>query len=619
LSRSKPTTSRRKKKAAERPSRRRAALPAPIVAHAEAILVAVGVVVTAVLHALFVTHGFGEADIARLAVAAGEWHDTGRVLYTSYIFRTSPLYIQGLKLLLDLGVPVATLPALLNGASVVLASLTLIPLYLFWRKLAGRGVSAVATILFAVTPAYSLAAIYGMAHLPSFALFVVSLLTFVNALGKSGRPYALRMTGAFILAALAIGLKADMVLCFGAYLGAAVYLRALDRRTVVLAAAMPFVALIPTIVDARLIASALGGIGHFATSWSGQFPFTVQSITDDDNRSVLFNSVGRGLFALGVLAALYCVIRRRHGRALLLVGLWGVPPVLFWGLRMGNSARHMMAAESAFVFLIAVALASLLPKRRLVPAVLVVVFIAVNYGLGPAKGGSISPTPRLDALSREVQRRADLLRKGAEAFAAFPVPAKVFVGSAATPYAVFAVMARAVELSSSPSDALVDSLGLDPTRLWPVFDVTLDDSTSFRMAVKEVAGQCEMKSVDDWFLFSFENDITVFNSPQKWRPYLRAAIAEHPEAVEVWAHGESLLLEAAFLLSDMQRYKEALTLFERLLVIRPDSPEALFATAQLYLYFGRRSEAQVLARHFLRLYPTDARAQTLRKQLETLR
>ena len=117
------------------------------------MLLGAAVLLSIVVHGEFVIHGFGEPDIARLVVAAGEWHLTGHTLYQSYIFRTSALYIHLLKKLLDFGLPLASLPAFLNWVSVVLGSLTMIPLFFLWKRLGDGGVAGMACILFLFTPA----------------------------------------------------------------------------------------------------------------------------------------------------------------------------------------------------------------------------------------------------------------------------------------------------------------------------------------------------------------------------------------------------------------------------------------------------------------------------------
>ena len=70
------------------------------------ILIAL-VAVSLWLHAGSMIEGFGEPDTARYGVLAEEWHTTGQIHSYSYHLRTSPLYLHGLKLLLDAGMPMA--------------------------------------------------------------------------------------------------------------------------------------------------------------------------------------------------------------------------------------------------------------------------------------------------------------------------------------------------------------------------------------------------------------------------------------------------------------------------------------------------------------------------------
>jgi hypothetical protein len=132
----------------------------------EVPIVAACLALSLLLHGLSVVTGFGEPDTARMASLAVEWHQTGQIHSYEYPLRTSPLYIHAIKLLLDAGVPLSSMPSILNWISLIGGSLVLIPLYLQWRLLAGPAAAAVGCLLFSATPAFWLANISGMAHLP---------------------------------------------------------------------------------------------------------------------------------------------------------------------------------------------------------------------------------------------------------------------------------------------------------------------------------------------------------------------------------------------------------------------------------------------------------------------
>ena len=78
------------------------------------MILALCVLGSILIHAALVIPGFGEADAARLAILAAEWHETGHMVSYFYEPRTSPLYIHTLKLLMDVGIPMTWVSALIN-------------------------------------------------------------------------------------------------------------------------------------------------------------------------------------------------------------------------------------------------------------------------------------------------------------------------------------------------------------------------------------------------------------------------------------------------------------------------------------------------------------------------
>jgi hypothetical protein len=580
----------------------------------ERLLLAGAVALSIVFHGSFVIRGFGEPDAARLAVAAGEWHATGTSLYQSYIYRTSPLYIHALKKLLDLGLPYTALPAFLNWASVVIGSLTLIPLYLLWRTLADRGVAALACVLLSFTPAFWVANIYGMAHLPSFSLFVTGLLFFTRGLDRSGGAFAFHMVISAVLGILAVCLKADMILSCGAFLGVCLLRRKANVRTVALALAIPALAIFEVTLYARWIAADLGGLGAFAGAWSERFPFTIDALRDGYNRTILANSMGYVVYVLCVLAIAYCVMMREHTRELVLVALWALPTVMFWGLKLGNSARHMMAAVAVLVFLAALVVRTRIRAVWLLGSVTVCV-LTLNYVLGPPKGNTISPTSQLHILRRVVQDYVGNLHEGATSFALLPMPAKMFVGGPGAPYAVFDVMARAKAIEAHPSDAPDEKGESGLVEQWPRYVATFPDDKIYIIGVRQVASPYRMPPMDDWFAYSNESAISTMNDMRIWQPYLNDAVREHPDRAFEWATTVSLRLITGVAFMETGQHGKALQMFTDALAVAPNDPDVLWSTAMLLGELGRIAEYRQRLTQFVRLHPNDERAAVAREEL----
>jgi hypothetical protein len=580
--------------------------------HIEPILVGASVLLSAVLHGVFVVHGLGEPDVTRLVVAAEEWHFTGRTLYQSYIFRTSPVFIHAIKKLLDLGVSPAALPSLLNWLAVMVGSITMIPLYLLWRKLSERGAAAIACILFIFTPAWWLANVYGMAHLPAFSLFVIALAVFAYALEKKGRTQTLMLVAATVIAMAGVGFKADMILCYGAFLGTAICLGAASRRIVVWVLVIPVLALVEVTSYARLIAPSLSGLAGFAGTWSSHFPFTIDALTDPNNRTILVNSVGRMLAAVVVLAVVVVIMDKRHRRHLMLAALWALPPMLFWGLKLGNSARHMMAAVAVLLFLVAIVITSRIRVVALRVAV-VALLLTMNYVLGPAKGDTISPTSQLHALNGHVQEYVDRLHRYGKSFALLPVPSKMFVGGPGAPYALHEVMSRSKELESHENDQPGSALEIEFAEKWPRYVARYGEGVVYVVGITQVRAPYAMPKLDKWFCLSIEPGILTINNMDLWRPYIEDAVRQDPESVYGWAVAAGLRSEAGLALADIGRLEEALEMFEEALNGQPNHADAMWNAAMLYGHFGRLTEARQLLDRFIARHPADPRAETARE------
>lgn len=473
----------------------------------EAVILGTCVVLSIVLHALFVVEGFGESDAARLATLATEWHQTGSIHSYSYPLRTSPLYIHSIKILLGLGIPLHNVPPLMNWLSLILASLTLIPLYLLWRLLSRPLVSIFACLLFFVTPAFWLANIYGMAHLPSFSLFITSLLLFARGLKRPSTSAFAWSTGAAVLVVLSVALKADIILCFGAYLGITICGNDLNKRSIVLSLLIPVVALSFVIMYTNSITSTIPSLGNSAGIWATSFPFTIEAVMDRSNRMVPVRTVGILLFAACVLSVVYCAVRRRHLKLLVFCLIWACPLILFWGLKMGNSARHMMAGFCPLLFLTALAAHDWIKNPRILWLSLAVI-LAGNYFIDVGDNpGTTSPPPQLHRLKKMVtnyaKKRHILSRRFAEID---DVKQKIYAGNTTTPYVEWEVFASAKSF-----------------RVWQpdprIYEVVTKNNLSHLFALQQVASSDTVRGSLNWLVWTFEPGVTM-RQHNKWMKYL---------------------------------------------------------------------------------------------------
>jgi len=411
-----------------------------VFARYEWLFVALAALAAFWLHWHFQLSGFGEQDAARLACDAIHWHFEGTIDMTQVDYRlhTSPLYLHTLKRALDLGLRVRSLPLFMNGLSVLASSACLVGLYLLFRRLSTPAIAAASTIVYSLTPCFWLGSVYGMPTLPALTLLVFSALAFGKAADQP-RLRSLRFAGflalSALLTALSFSLKADMALSSGALLLALV---ARDRlRPALLAWLVLIVGLgtlftiayahhvaLPVVEAARKETHAVGG---FVESWNDRFPFKWSLLINPANNATITHASGTLLFAVCVLALLQGVVGNKGQRWLTFgAAAWGLPAMLFWGLKPGNSARHNLPAFPPLVFLAVLMLFRLVGNRAPRAWILIVMLLAVGQ---MDTTGRDSVTPNVDLLdaTEHVAHFSDGLHERTRAFMASPNPKKALI------------------------------------------------------------------------------------------------------------------------------------------------------------------------------------------------
>jgi len=409
----------------------------------ELIILTGCVILSIFVHGFFVMDGFGEPDAARMAVQAAGWHQMGRIPILSYPVRVSPLYLHTMKAVLDFGCPLHRLANLMNWANVIIGGLTLIPLYLLWRYLSTPKAAAIGCLLYSFTPTFWHASNYAMPNLPSFAFFVCALLLFAMSLRHSGVRFAALAGGSAILAALAMGLKADIILCFGAFFGVVVCLKSWNLRNVISSLLIPFIALLSVLVYSRLIAPSLPSTAWFAITWRSRF-FTVKALFEMAIIMGPITVVGGCLFSAFILSMLYCIIRRTKLRVLFMALLWGLPGIIFSSFWIGNASRHVMASCGVLMFLVAVVFVSLIRKMHFAIPIIAVLLVLNNFA-GPETSERFQYGGSLIKPKNQMQRTVDTVRKAGKEFTALPDRQKIIVGSWSIPYIVWEVLEEAVD------------------------------------------------------------------------------------------------------------------------------------------------------------------------------
>lgn len=406
----------------------------------EWLFIALGALAAFWLHWHFKMSGFGEQDAGRLAIDAINWHFEGSIDMTKVDYRlhTSPLYIHSMKFLLDHGMRVRSLPLFMNGLSVFASSACMVGLYLLFRQLSTPAIAAAATIVYSLTPCFWLGSVYGMPTLPALTLLVFSALAF----GKAADQKELRsprfagfIALSTLLAMLAFSIKADMALSSGALLLALIARGRLRPALLACIVLIVGVGTVFTIAYARHVALPIveevpkntHAVGGFLESWNGRFPFKWSLLIDPKNNAPITHASGSLLFVVCILALLQGVLSSYRRRWITLgAAAWGLAPMLFWGLKPGNSARHNLPAFPPLVFLAVAMLFQLVDQRAWRAWVLIVMLFAVGQ---MDLTGTNSVTPRADVLlaTEQVENSIGSLHTRARDFMASPNPKKAII------------------------------------------------------------------------------------------------------------------------------------------------------------------------------------------------
>ncbi|HEY4106242.1 MAG TPA: glycosyltransferase family 39 protein [Polyangiaceae bacterium] len=449
----------------------------------ELVLLAASALVALLVHAHYCFAGFGEQDAARLAMDAVHWR-ADHVIYMAdvdYRLRTSPLYIHLLRIALDHGLAIRSLPKLMNGASVLVSSACMVGLYLLFRRFSGSRIAAAATVVYAFTPCFWLGSVYGMPTLLGLSCWIFAMLAFSRAAEepKITSPRALQFLAlTLLLSWFSFALKADLVLSAGALLGILWIENRWRSLFSVAAVGVVGAAFGLALVYASSLASVAPPSGDregtsnlhgFLKNWNARFPFRWEFLVDPKNNICITHAVGSVLFVLVVLALLHgFVVGGARTRFTLGMAAWGLPAILFWGLKSGNSARHNLPAFPGLV-LLAVGLLFLLTRQNLKKAWLLIALLAGISLLDETGGNSVAPKVNLLATSRQVEGSSNSLHQRAGEFMSGPNPKKAVIeANYLLAYSEFEVWAAAKSATSSPGNPRIVIDGDRETRVYQV-------------------------------------------------------------------------------------------------------------------------------------------------------
>jgi hypothetical protein len=479
----------------------------------ERLILLGAVVLSLVVHGIFVFRGFGEPDAARIAISAVIKLHVGNFSPN----KVHPLYEYYLLLCVWAGMPLRNIPALMNYTNVVLGGFSLIPLYLLWRSLDRPRSAALACILFSCTSAFWLGNTYGMPHLPAFFFLLCAVVLFERLWNAS--PFAFAVYGILsaVLMMLALACKIDVVLYAGAFAGILAIRKNTQWKQVLAAVIIPTTALAGLLFCLKWFSPNPGTplSPDFVSQWHQRWPTDITALKDLN----AYRAVGYVFFTGIFLSALYCLWNARLRPYAILAVLWAAPAFLFWSLRWGNSVRHMMIAYSGLIFVFSVVLVHWIKNPHWL-YIIITAMITANEILLPVQSSNINMGGRLIESQRQVQAFYDRLSRSGHEFANLPFNSQVLVGRETIPYVLWEVLMRYPLLDIQQAIPTPCTSWNPTTNQWDTAMIsanqyTLRDDTGRHKKIRffDVPVPVTIRSDKTWHYGTCEKGVTIIEDP----------------------------------------------------------------------------------------------------------
>jgi hypothetical protein len=406
------------------------------------------------IHAKYRLTGFGEQDAARLARDAIIWHLKSEILSseTSYRMHTSPGYIQLLKIVLDHGMRISHLPKLMNWLSVVLGTACAAALYALFRQVSAPRYCALAVSMYSMTPGFWLGNVYGMPTIPALCGFALSVLLFIRATRLQrlrGAKLPLLIAGSWACLCWSLSFKADLVLCTGIFVIAALSARGRRWRMFALASLIVLGSVFATTRYAHhvltLSPDERPSTPNFLKAWSAQFPFKLGALLDSNNNQTIVHCACGLLFSVLVIAILGALAAGGRQRRLALAALvWAVPPILFWGLLYGNNARHSVFGMAPLFLVAAEFVFRVVYERTARAFMFALCLVALSYWSETKGRGPVAPASNLLESAEHLEQLTQGYHRNSRRLAASPSLKRAVIDSdIVSPYLDFEVFALA--------------------------------------------------------------------------------------------------------------------------------------------------------------------------------
>jgi hypothetical protein len=388
------------------------------------------------------TNSFGEQDAARLANNSllASTQSSGLFYTNKEPVYSAPLYSEVLRIGAKLGlINPSNIIRLMTIASFLASAVVTGTLFIFTSKITGSAWIALgACIVLQLNPTFWNNSIYGFPSIVAIALMLISLVIFETALkqGKVHYQVALILV-AFLVFLLAITTKIDTLLT-GAILFLPIWISNLARKQKIIYSGIVFCVILICLLLYTQFTKALL-INQEATAffdqWNSKFPIDIGYFFSKENIRIIATAAGILCIPIAIIATIVLIWDRKYLPIIFWLTLSAIPIVFFWGLRVGNSARHNLLPIIALVILLTLPLGT---KYKNIWALILVVMCLSNYVIITPSSSTIKPSGQLVASSKLIKQQILYLEDEGRSIAGLPEEKIAIIGNGpAQPYYLF--------------------------------------------------------------------------------------------------------------------------------------------------------------------------------------
>jgi len=344
--------------------------------------------------------GFGEQDAARIFNDAIVWHHLGVLPFSDYRPRIVPGYLFLTKELIDSGISIDNIIQSLNYINAFFGVLAVFLSYFFFKLFLPASLSIACVAIYSFVPSVFFSSIYGFPFLLAYTAFLISILLFVRSTIIAPSVSAPFWALTVLALSLATTVKADVILLSSVYFGLLIAFGRVSIATLTSAFILILFGIIAPITFKHFLLPSTAvdvSTASFLHGWNERFPLGLSNLGSRANVEIIIRSVGPIYFGLGFLGLIAASVRHKSRRLVWFVLIFTIPLTLFWGMRTGNSARHMMGLALPAILLIGILFQSLTAQRQARSALIVVTGLAIimNYFSTSPRGDTVSPSSRL--------------------------------------------------------------------------------------------------------------------------------------------------------------------------------------------------------------------------------